>query len=69
MINKIIVFTGLVLIAVGFIVFFSDIRVTGNIGLGATTTKFIVLGILGGIGSLLSLIGIIGMIRGSLNKL
>jgi hypothetical protein len=68
MINKIIVFTGLVLIAVGFIVFFSDIRVTGNIGLGSTTVKFIVLGTLGGIGSLLSLIGFIGMIRGSLNK-
>lgn len=66
--NKIIVFTGLVLIAVGFIVFFSDIRVTGNIGLGSTTVKFIVLGTLGGIGSLLSLIGFIGMIRSSLNK-
>jgi hypothetical protein len=63
--NKIIVFTGLVLIAVGFVVFFSDIRVTGNIGLGSTTVKYIVLGILGGIGSLLALIG---MARGSLNK-
>jgi hypothetical protein len=69
MINKMIVFTGLVLIAVGFIVFFSDIRVTGNIGLGSTAAKYIVLGILGGIGSLLALIGFIGMARGSQNKL
>jgi hypothetical protein len=68
MINKIIAFTGIVLIAVGFIVFFADIRITGNSGLGVEAAKFIILGILGGIGSLLIIAGFIGMLRGSMNK-
>ena len=59
---------GLVLITVGIIVFFSDIRVTGNSGLGEVTVKYIVLGILGGLGSLLTLAGFISMLRGSQKK-